>query len=178
MKRNVLVIALMCSMSVFFLSSRSSALMVGLSTKELTRTSEVIIQGEVERVKSYWSKDRETIFTNVSIVIRDIIKGKVAQNKIEVEHEGGEIGNKSLKFSDEPTFKKGEKVILFLETRKSKIGEQGKEVYNIVGCAQGKYTIGDDGIARKTGFSITGGDDIVDNNISLDAIIDKIKEME
>ena len=38
-----------------------------------------------------------------------------------------------------------------------------------------KYIIDGDGIAKKSGFSIVNGKDVIDNNISVDALIGKIK---
>ncbi len=150
-------------------------LMIGLSTEELTKSSEVVIKGVVEEVESYWSEDGKTIFTGALITVRDVIKGKIDQRKIVVEYEGGIVGNKGLMVSDVSSLKKGEKIILFLTPGKSKKREQNGDVYNIVGRAQGKYTIGSDGIARKSGFSLVDGKDIIDNNISVDILIGKIK---
>jgi hypothetical protein len=45
-----------------------------------------------------------------------------------------------------------------------------------VGKAQGAYRIDNKGIARKSGFSLVSGKEIIDNNISVDALIKKIKE--
>ena len=174
MKKDFLAIMFLCLIFMYFFPSQSSATMVGLSTEELTRASEVITRGEVEDVESLWSKDRKTIFTSASIVINDVIKGKIAQKKIVVEYEGGEIGNIGLKVSDVSPLRKEEKVILFLKVEKSRRDGLG-DVYNIVGSAQGKYIIDGDGIAKKSGFSIVNGKDVIDNNISVDALIGKIK---
>lgn len=174
MKRNLFVIKFLCFIIIYFLSSQSSAIMKGLSTEDLTRASEIITMGEVEDVKAQWSKDGKSIFTSASIIISDVIKGEIAQNKIIVEYEGGEIGDIGLKVSDVALLRKGEKVILFLQSGKSK---KDGVVYNIVGNAQGKYLIGKDGIARKGGFSIVSGEDIADNNIPVDVLIDKIRKV-
>ena len=69
---------------------------------------------------------------------------------------------------------KGEKLILFLETGKSR---QDGNVFNIVGKAQGKYTIDNNGIARKGGFSVISGEEIIDNNIPVDILINKIRNV-
>jgi hypothetical protein len=165
----------MCLAILYFLSSQASAIMVGLSTEVLTRASEIVIRGEVEDVEPHWSKEGKTIFTSASIIISDIIKGKLAQKKIIIEYEGGEIGDIGVRVSDVSPLVKGEKIILFLKSGDSKRDKQNEKIHNIVGSAQGKYTIGDDGIARKSGFSIIKGNEVIDNNISVDALIDKIK---
>ena len=166
----------MCLAILYFLSSQqASAIMVGLSTEELTKASEVVIRGEVEDVEPHWSMDGKTIFTSASISVKDVIKGKISQKKIVVEYEGGEIGDIGVRVSDVSPLIKGEKIILFLKSGDSKRDKQNEKSHNIVGSAQGKYTIGDDGIARKSGFSIIKGKEVIDNNISVDALIDKIK---
>ena len=70
--------------------------------------------------------------------------------------------------------RKGEKVILFLKPGKSK---KDGIVFNIVGKGQGKYTIGNDGIARKGGFSIMSGEEVIDKNIPVEVLINKIKKV-
>lgn len=173
--KRILTMMLLCLMLVYFLPSQATAIMVGLSTEELTRTSEVVIRGEVEDIETHWSTDGKTIFTSASVIINNVIRGKLDKKKIVVEHEGGEMGNIGVRVSDVSPLKKGEKLILFLESGKSKKGEQNGDIHNIVGSAQGKYAIGDDGIARKSGFSLIKGSEVIDNNISVDALIDKIK---
>jgi hypothetical protein len=145
-----------------------------LGTEELTRGSESVIIGEVEDTEAQWSKDGKTIFTKAFIVVNEIIRGRTLQKRIIIEYEGGEIGDIGLKVSDVAPLEKGERVLLFIKIGKSR-GDGF--VYNIVGKAQGKYTIDDERIARKRGFSVMGGEDIIDNNIPLDELIKKIREV-
>jgi hypothetical protein len=148
--------------------------MKGISTEKLTIDSEIVIEGEVEKVKSHWSKDRRTIVTKATVRNRDVIKGKSVKAKITIEYEGGEIDGLGLKVSDVAPLERGEKVILFLKKGKSKTDGS---VYKIVGNAQGKYTIGDDGIARKKGFSLADDYDVIDNNIPVETLKKKIKRI-
>ena len=52
------------------------------------------------------------------------------------------------------------------------------DIYQITGNAQGHYTIDSQGIARKGGFSLIQREDVVDNNIPLDTLINKIRGVE
>lgn len=174
MKRNFFVIQFLGIMMIHFLSSQSSAIMVGMGTEELTRESKVVIRGEVAEVEAQWSEDGKTIITRASIIITDVFKGETSSNMITVEYEGGEVGEMGFRVSDVAPLKTGEEVILFLKSGKSKI--EG-DVHKIVGKAQGKYTIGNDEIARKCGFSVISGEDIIDNNIHVDKLIDKIRKV-
>ncbi len=173
-RRFFIIKFLFLTMVYFFLPARSLAIMVGLGTEELTRGSESVIIGEVEDTEAQWSKDGKTIFTKAFIVVNEIIRGRTLQKRITIEYEGGEIGDIGLKVSDVAPLEKGERVLLFLKSGKSR-GDGF--VYNIVGKAQGKYSIDNERIARKRGFSVTGGEDIIDNNISLDELIKKIREV-
>jgi hypothetical protein len=148
--------------------------MKGLSTEELTKESEMVVIGEVKDVQSHWSNDGTTIFSSAAVVVYEIIKGR-ANHDIVVEYEGGEVGEIGLKVSDVEPLKKGEKVLLFLKTGKSK---KDGNIYNIIGKSQGKYTIGEDGIARRGGFTTVSGEEVVDNNIPTEKLIDKIRKVE
>jgi len=170
MRKNFLFI----SFSIFLIIqySLSFAFMEGLSTERLTRESEVVITGKVEDVQSQWSRDRKIIFTRATIKIHAVIKGRAADRSIVVEYKGGEVGSIGMRVSDAVSLKKGERVLMFL---KSGVSYKNGKIFNIVGKAQGKYTISDDGIAQKSGFSAADGKGVIDNNIRVDELIKKIK---
>lgn len=167
-----------CLMVFCFHVSSPSAMMKGLSTEELTNASDIVVLGNVDKVKSQWSKDRKTIFTSAEIIVKDFIKGKKGKTfpvKIKVEYEGGEVGKIGLMVSDQTELKKGENVLLFLKAGKSKLDGLA---YNLVGKNQGKYIVTADGIVNKSGFSIAGETEMIDNNIPVDALIEKIRRVD
>ena len=174
MKKNLFVVTILNFIMLCLFSFSSLAIMKGMSTKELTKLSETVIEGRVEGVEAQWSKDGKTIFTSAYIVVSNVIRGMSDQTNIIVEYEGGEIGDTGVKVSDEPTLKEGERVILFLKSGKSK---KDGVAYNIVGKGQGKYVMGADGIARKSGFSIEGGAENIDTNIPVDELIEKVRRV-
>ena len=174
MKRNHFLINLICFITICFLSSESPAIMQGMSTEDLTGASDLVLEGEVKDVKSFWGKDGKTIVTRAVILDSYVIKGRVTQKHIVVEYEGGEIGDIGFRVSDVAPLKQGEKVILFLKTGKRK---KDGYVYNMVGKGQGKYTVDNDGMARKKGFSILNGEELIDNNIPVGQLIDKIRKI-
>ena len=63
---------------VMFMISPVAALMIPLSTEELTDQSELIIRGKVEDIQAKWSKSKDVIVTQVSIIFRskDSVKTK------------------------------------------------------------------------------------------------------
>ncbi len=158
-------------MFLWALPIASWAVMEGLSTEHLTRASDLVVLGDVESAAASWSADGTTIVTTATVVVAEVIKGQSASRKIEVEYPGGEVGDIGLKISDEPGMVTGEKVLLFLK-RGTEPGANGK--YHLVGKAQGKYSIGPDGVARKRGFSVVGDARQVDAEVPLDALVEKI----
>lgn len=169
---------------MFFFNSQTAAFMVGLSTEELTRSSDSVITGEVTDIESFWSEDGKTILTNATVTVENIIKGPSTQSTIIVEYEGGEIGGIGLKVSDIAPLVKGEKVLLFLkagdsrkfsDSRKPKAARE--KIQTIVGEAQGKYVIDTKGLVSKGGFSTEAAAGVVDNNLPLKELIKIIKNI-
>jgi hypothetical protein len=166
---------------VFLFPHKLDAIMIGLSTEELASIADLIVVGQVTDVESFWGQDKSTILSKATISVESTIKGDQRDNAITIVHEGGEIGNIGLKVSDMSTFKKGEKVFLFLKkgTTRSIEGMGDKfnadASYTIVGMSQGKYTVDESGIAKKSGFSISGGEQKIDRTILIDDLINKIK---
>jgi hypothetical protein len=175
MNTRKIIINILFFLAMCLFASQTGAFMTGLSTEELTRSSEAVVVGEVEDIESHWNQDGTSIFTTASVVVDEIIRGIVVQQRVTVEYEGGEIGEIGLKVSDEAPLERGERVLLFLKSGKSK---RDGSVYNIVGKAQGKYLIGEDGIARKRGFALGSRKDVVESEMPLRSLIEKIRNVQ
>lgn len=179
-KKSIVVGLFLCSIILLICHpQQSNAIMMGLSTEELTGNAEIVVSGKVEKIESLWSEDGRMIFTRAIVAVSDIIKGALQKERIAVEYEGGEIGDTGLKVSDISPLVKDNVVILFLRSgmsRRPLLGQGADDkIYNIVGKAQGKYLIDANGIARKSGFSIISGQTLVDNNMPYHELIDKIR---
>ncbi len=88
-------------------------------------------------MESEWNEDRTLIYTYVTILVGDYVKGdsNIAQSKeIIVEIRGGEVGDMGLRVSDTPQFRQGEDVFLFLR-------QERPTIFKVVGRFQGKYTV-------------------------------------
>jgi len=174
MQKDRLIMSLLGILLGSLLPVLSPAHMVGLSTEDLTRGSDLVVEGTVEETASLWSLDGETIVTRVTVLVRAVIRGGPGLARVVVEHEGGEVGRVGLAVSDVARMTKGERVILFLRQGES---AAGGTLFRTVGKGQGKYTIGNDGIARKKGFSVGKGGEAVDAEIPVDVLIEKIKSV-
>ena len=160
--------------ATFFLSQQSAAIMVSLSTENLTKESALIILGDVKQVKSEWSEDKKSIYTFATVAVRETIKGKAANKTLKIIYEGGEIDGIGMRVSDVAIPDVGENVLLFLKPAKTK---QLETIYKNVGKAQGQYRIDKDGIARKAEYNLEGSAKDIDNNMPIEVLIEKIKRI-
>jgi len=174
-KRILILIIIYATLLPLWGAVESSATMIGLSTELLTKQSGLVITGEVQETKSQWADNKEAIVTIATIAIQEVIKGRSAAKKVRVKYEGGEVDGMGMRVSDAAELAEGETVLLFLNH-----GHQNSDSleYEIVGKAQGKYTIGKDNIARKKGFSVADSKEVIDNDIPIRTLIEKIKKYE
>lgn len=151
----------------------SFATMLGISTQKLTQDSDLIIDGTVMDVYSAWDETKTTIYTYAVIEIQNTHKGSSENKNVTLMYRGGEVGDIGLKISDQAEFKKGENVFLFLKKSEK---EPNLHMFQITGKAQGKYTISKDNRAVKKGFSVAGSDNVVDYDIPVDLLIEKVRK--
>jgi hypothetical protein len=178
---------------MLFLPKTGYSVMLPLSTEELKTNADVVLRGNVEEVKSLWSNDHMVIVTHVEIGVnyvykgklnealvtsREIVPGELSKDFITIEFDGGKVDDIEFSVSDMPKFTEGTEVIVFLKIKKSRIKNN---VYKLVGLAQGKYIIDDDGVVKKEGFTTiaSGKEDepsLIDNNIPVEELVEKIDE--
>jgi hypothetical protein len=172
-KRSVKIFIFTIMLLILCFSSVSFAVMTGLSTRKLALNSNIVIKGEVVEIVSQWTEGRTAIFSTATIRIEEMVTGSYDKENVKVVYDGGVIDGIGMKVSDTASFKKGETVILFL-TPDLKLRKV--QAYRVYGRAQGKYLIGKDNIARKRGFSTVSGAREIDNDLSVDELIEKIRE--
>jgi hypothetical protein len=83
------------------------------TAEELFNRSDLVILGEVVGIESRFGGAAE-IYTAVSLRVEAVYKGELAGNLIEVNMPGGDIGPIGVWVEDQPTFKLGERPLLFL----------------------------------------------------------------
>ncbi|KJU86465.1 hypothetical protein MBAV_001341, partial [Candidatus Magnetobacterium bavaricum] len=144
-------------LAVVFLSTSVMAVMIGLTNEELTKQSSVVVVGSVVDMRAYWNTERTTIYTGVTIDVREVVRGEGAPRTLTVRYEGGEVGDIGLRVSDTPQFEKGEDVLLFLRPIENVAVERASDAagaFYVVGNGQGKYSIEMNAIATRGGFSV------------------------
>ncbi len=174
MGRKIIFINFLCLLLLHFALPKSQAVMFGLSTEDLTTTSDIVIVGEVKDIVSFWNEDSTKIISKAKVIVDEVVRGNHF-TEVFVEYEGGEVGGIGMRISDVTPLTIGEQVVLFLKVKKI---ENGVKIFKIVGDAQGKYTIREDGIAIKKGFSVLKGtESIIDNNIPVKDLLNKIRRI-
>jgi hypothetical protein len=175
MKRYVIKMVFLCFLAAS--SSQALGVMISLSTEELTKSSDLILVGSVKSVESLWSEDGKFIISRAKVIVNSVINGKWDKDIVTVEYVGGEVGDIGLKVSDVKPLKQGDNLLLFLKVgngQKQKMAND--EIHHtIAGNAQGQYTITPQGIAKKDGFSVMQGRELIDNDLPLEVLIDKIR---
>ena len=84
--------------------------------EQLVRQAELIFQGTVTDVKSFWEGEgaQRHIETYVTFQIADNVKGE-AGNSYMIQMLGGTVGDETMLVTDAPKFKVGDRDILFVE---------------------------------------------------------------
>jgi len=120
---------------VGFLASTGRTLMIRFNLKDLVTNSDLVLQAKTESIRYAWNEDHTTIFTYVTLSLKEPIVGSTKDNLITVSYPGGQIGEIRMELEDTPTFQTGEEVIVFL----GKKNDNG--VRRVFGNFQGKFTI-------------------------------------
>lgn len=90
----------------------------------------------------------DTIYTDIVISVDEYLKNPLSSNEAIVRSIVGKIGNVSMTSDAEPSFKNGEKVLLYL-SKDDNPGTKdiGPEHFIVTGYFQGKFTLTNDGKA-------------------------------
>ena len=98
----------------FLLAIPAEALRLRTNWAKRVDLSEKIIRGEVVSVKSYWNPERTRIYTNVTLLVDDHIKGD-GSGETTITVPGGTVGDDTHWVSDTPQFNVGDYGVILLE---------------------------------------------------------------
>lgn len=101
--------------------------------QELAQDSQLVVDGKVSSVRSYWNEDRSKIFTEAVVAVGSTYKGG-ATATVRVVQVGGVVGNVRMTAHGALQWQKGEEVLLFLEP-------STPGAFQVAGFSQGKYMI-------------------------------------
>jgi hypothetical protein len=83
----------------------------------LTEGARVIVIGRVASITSHWDPAGQ-ILTDVKIMLDEILKGTVTAPELTIRQLGGRVGDVESRVEGSPAFRVGERVLLFLTTRR------------------------------------------------------------
>jgi hypothetical protein len=138
--RILLVVAVL---QLFFASIQAGATTVIAPTfDELVAQAQTIFQGTATKVESAWVGEgaERRIVTYVTFAVEDPIKGD-AVGSYTIRMLGGTVEGRTMKVTDAPEFKVGDRDILFVENN-------GKQFIPLVGIMHGRYRVQKDGSDR------------------------------
>jgi hypothetical protein len=101
--------------------------------KQLAQASQLVVDGKVASVRSYWNDDHSKIFTEAMVAVGSTYKGGSTPT-VRVVQIGGVVDNVRMTAHGALAWKKGEEVLLFLEP-------SVPGAFQVAGFSQGKYLI-------------------------------------
>ena len=149
------------------------ALMEALSISTLVKASTSIIRGEVIDTQAMWSESGDAIVTRATIRVQSDFKRQVSEELVTVEYLGGEVGEIGMMVSDSPQMFTGEEVIIFLEPSEASTDQQR---FHVVGSAQGKFSLEEDGMVRTMGFTLVEQEGLMYRELSETDLIQQITD--
>ena len=111
----------------------SNAQVIKMTAKDLTERSTAVLYGKCSKVKSEWNDRKDLIFTYVTVVPEEYIKGNLGPEAV-ITIPGGQVDDILYEVSEMPLFVEGEEVVAFVWTNPA-----GKNL--ITGGYQGKMKI-------------------------------------
>lgn len=113
-----------------------TCLMIEVSVEEMWENSDVAVKGIVKEIKSYPAPNG-LIYRVVEIAVEAYYLQVLNQSTVKVRVEGGTIGDRGVWVEDQPEFKVGEKVFVFLKESPTILGDYQYKVY---AAFQGKFS--------------------------------------
>jgi hypothetical protein len=111
------VSTVLCLMAgLFGVQAQAANQQVPAPLSERTRGAERVVVGRVVSVKGVWQENEygdRLIVSVVRVTVDETLKGQ-PQQELEIEVEGGTIGDLTLRVSDLPAFTQGERAVFYL----------------------------------------------------------------
>ena len=146
LKKNLNLIFWLIMSFLLFLHPECKAQVIKMTAKDLTKESSTVLYGKCSKIKCEWNEKKDKIYTFVTIVPEEYIKGNLGSEAV-IAVPGGRVGNIIYEVSEMPVFTMNEEVIAFVSKSPS-----GKNL--VTGGFQGKMRIEKD---AKTGKRVVQG---------------------
>ncbi len=128
--------------TVLFLSAlpvtAHATIILDLTIEQMTEAAPLVLVGEVRGIHVDHNRSRTKIYTWISVAPTEVLKGSAPGELVTVKIIGGQVGNTVAELRGTPRFRRGERVLLFLEPRKDGDG------YLTIGMFMGKFSLFED----------------------------------
>jgi len=110
----------------------SASIFVAMDRAELVAASQAVVVGQVVGARSFWNEDATAILTEAVVRVDETVAG-AAPRFVTVRTFGGTVGSLRIEAHGFPTFREGQRMVLFLDG----VGA----IAEVVGYQQGQYRI-------------------------------------
>ena len=128
-----------CSLVLVLGVCTGHAAMRTLPMEDLARKADMIVLGTVTQQASAWDAQHTAIYTDVTLAVERVLTGP-PEEVVTFRVQGGRVGGIGMGTSNDATFRDGERVIVFLDTR--------ADPSTVVGMQQGKFEVTDNTVTR------------------------------
>jgi hypothetical protein len=130
----------------------SGSTFVHMSRAELTEKASAVVVGNVLSVESFWTRSGRIIVTEAMVEVEDAILGE-APSVVIVRTFGGTVNGFTVEAHGFPTFRQGERLLLFLEKDQADAGAT-----RVLGYQEGQYRVALDKAGREVAYPTVDGD--------------------
>lgn len=110
-----------------------ATIMVPLTDEEAVSQADLIVQGRILDVRSFWNKERTAILTEARFQVEETLLGEPSR-VVAVRTIGGQVGDVRIVFDAAPELKAGDRQLLFLK-------KHPDGAFRVVGARQRQYRI-------------------------------------
>jgi hypothetical protein len=96
----------------------SASTFTPISDDDLIISARAIVTGKVVAIESNYDDQQDRIYTYITVKVQQVLKGQISEGRIVLKELGGQVGNRGLIVWGNPQFKRGENVLLYLDTWK------------------------------------------------------------
>src|SRR4030095_9511176 len=107
----ILVLIFLCSAQSSFATTVTIP-----SDDDMVVGARAIVRGKVGTIESSFDEQSGRIYTYITVKVQEVLKGQIAVRKIVLKELGGQVGDRINLVYGNPQFKKGERVLLYLDT--------------------------------------------------------------
>ncbi len=142
MKRSLRMTMGLCALA--FVVPAAASTFLELSQEELVAQADSVVQGRVIEVQSFWNRQGTAIVTEAMVEVEETVLGR-ERSHVRLVTFGGEVGGYAIEAHGFPTFKKGQRLLVFLEPGRK--GEDG--AHRVLGYRQGEFEVRKDQRGRE-----------------------------